>query len=160
MWELENRNNFEVTTWTIAWKYSRQNYKWKPRMVWQSDRACWISRCWYESKCIDYEVNINAGRLFNEYGISYQNKRCHDGRKVSLTYEQRDDVWRLCRCFRRWQNYRHYRRRPTQRKFLQGAGGFFQKSLSCSSESAKLSLQVAFLIAPLSKVFLRYSWQE
>lgn len=34
----------------------------------------------------------------------------------------------MCRCFRRWQNHRHYRRRPTQRKFLPGAGGFFQKA--------------------------------
>ena len=37
------------------------------------------------------KLNINAGRLFNDYGIRYQNKRCHDGRKVSLTFEQRDD---------------------------------------------------------------------
>ena len=38
------------------------------------------------------KLNVNAGRLYNEYGIRYENKRCHDGRKVTLTYEQRDDV--------------------------------------------------------------------
>ena len=38
------------------------------------------------------KLNINAGRLYNEYGIRYENKRCHDGRKVTLTYEQRDDM--------------------------------------------------------------------
>ena len=27
-----------------------------------------------------------AGRLFNEYGIYYENKRCHDGRKVRLQF--------------------------------------------------------------------------
>ena len=45
-----------------------------------------------KANALTMKLNINAGRLFNEYGINYQNKRCHDGRKVSLTYEQRDDV--------------------------------------------------------------------
>lgn len=31
------------------------------------------------------KLNINAGRLFNEYGIRYENSRGHDGRKVRLT---------------------------------------------------------------------------
>ena len=34
------------------------------------------------------KLNINAGRLYNEYGICYENKRCHDGRKVRLYLEQ------------------------------------------------------------------------
>ncbi|HBI74435.1 MAG: helicase RepA family protein [Parabacteroides sp.] len=34
------------------------------------------------------KLNINAGRLFNEYGIRYENSRGHDGRKVSLHFEQ------------------------------------------------------------------------
>lgn len=38
------------------------------------------------------KLNINAGHLYNEYGIRYENKRCHDGRKVTLIYEQRDDM--------------------------------------------------------------------
>ena len=45
-----------------------------------------------KANALTMKLNINAGRLFNKYGISYQNKRCHDGRKVSLIYEQRDDV--------------------------------------------------------------------
>ena len=45
-----------------------------------------------KANTLTMKLNINAGRLFNEYGINYQNKRCHDGRKVSLNYEQRDDV--------------------------------------------------------------------
>ena len=58
--------------------------------------------------CITIPGRIDR-KFFHAYGISYQNKRCHDGRKVNLNYEQRDDVCRLCRCFRRWQNYRHDR---------------------------------------------------
>ena len=45
-----------------------------------------------KANALTMKLNINAGRLFDEYGIRYQNKRCHDGRKVSLIYEQRDDV--------------------------------------------------------------------
>ncbi len=35
------------------------------------------------------KLNVNAGRLFNEYGIRYENKRCHGGRRVTL---RRDDA--------------------------------------------------------------------
>lgn len=45
-----------------------------------------------KANALTMKLNINAGRLFDEYGIRYHNKRCHDGRKVSLIYEQRDDV--------------------------------------------------------------------
>ena len=41
--------------------------------------------------CITIPGRIDR-KFFHEYGISYQNERCHDGRKVSLIYEQRDDV--------------------------------------------------------------------
>lgn len=34
------------------------------------------------------KLNVNAGRLYNEYGICYENKRSHDGRKVRLYLEQ------------------------------------------------------------------------
>ncbi len=37
-----------------------------------------------KANVLTMKLNINAGRLFNEYGISYENKRCHDGRKVRL----------------------------------------------------------------------------
>lgn len=30
-------------------------------------------------------LNVNAGRLFNEYGIQYENTRTHAGRKITLT---------------------------------------------------------------------------
>ena len=45
-----------------------------------------------KANALTMKLNINAGRLFNEYGIRYQNKRCHDGRRVSLAFEQRDDA--------------------------------------------------------------------
>ena len=30
-------------------------------------------------------LNVNAERLFNEYGIAFESKRTHDGRLVTLT---------------------------------------------------------------------------
>lgn len=41
-----------------------------------------------KANALTMKLNINAGRLFNEYGIRYQNKRCHDGRRVRLHLEQ------------------------------------------------------------------------
>jgi len=37
-----------------------------------------------KANALSMKLNVNAGRLFNEYGICYENKRCHDGRKVRL----------------------------------------------------------------------------
>lgn len=34
------------------------------------------------------KLNVNAGKLFNEYGIRYENKRTHNGRLVRLSLEQ------------------------------------------------------------------------
>lgn len=34
------------------------------------------------------KLNVNAGRLLREYGIRYENRRCHAGRKVKLSLEQ------------------------------------------------------------------------
>ena len=37
-------------------------------------------------------LNVNAGRLLQEYGIQYWNKRSHAGRLVGLRLAQRDDA--------------------------------------------------------------------
>lgn len=41
-----------------------------------------------KANALTMKLNINAGRLYNEYGIRYENKRSHDGRKVRLYFEQ------------------------------------------------------------------------
>lgn len=41
-----------------------------------------------KANALTMKLNINAGRLYNEYGIRYENKRCNDGRKVRLYLEQ------------------------------------------------------------------------
>ncbi len=45
-----------------------------------------------KANALTLKLNVNAGRLYHEYGIRYENKRCHDGRRVTLTCEQRDDA--------------------------------------------------------------------
>lgn len=41
-----------------------------------------------KANALTMKLNVNAGRLYNEYGIRYENKRSHDGRKVKLYLEQ------------------------------------------------------------------------
>lgn len=43
-----------------------------------------------KANVLTLKLNVNAGRLFEEHGIRYENKRCHDGRKVKLTLERVD----------------------------------------------------------------------
>ena len=38
------------------------------------------------------KLNVNAGRLLQEYGIVYWNKRYHTGRQIALMLQRRDDV--------------------------------------------------------------------
>lgn len=43
-----------------------------------------------KANVLTLKLNVNAGRLFEEHGVRYENKRCHDGRKVKLTLERVD----------------------------------------------------------------------
>ncbi len=45
-----------------------------------------------KANALSLKLNVNAGRLLNEYGIRYESKRSHDGRKIRLSYVKRDDV--------------------------------------------------------------------
>lgn len=45
-----------------------------------------------KANALSMKLNVNAGRLFNEYSIVYENKRCHEGRKIRLYLAKRDDA--------------------------------------------------------------------
>ena len=45
-----------------------------------------------KANALTQKLNVNAGRLLQEYGIQYWNKRSHAGRLVGLRLSQRDDV--------------------------------------------------------------------
>ena len=94
VWELEKT---ETELWkqlpdplleTIADKITRENSEWKGTPTELVD----FLGADIKANALTMKLNINAGRLFNEYGICYENKRCHDGRRVSLALEQRDDA--------------------------------------------------------------------
>ncbi len=94
IWELEKT---ETELWkqppdplleNIADKITRENSEWKGTPTELVD----FLGVDMKANALTMKLNINAGRLFNEYGIHYQNKRCHDGRRVSLALEQRDDA--------------------------------------------------------------------
>ena len=38
------------------------------------------------------KLNINVGKLYNEFGIKYDNRRSHNGRIITLINEKRDDA--------------------------------------------------------------------
>ncbi|HZJ78750.1 MAG TPA: helicase RepA family protein [Clostridia bacterium] len=94
---------------TLAWDLERAETElWKapPEPLLEAiakvitvDNSEWIGS---PSELVDYlgvdlkanvltlRLNVNAGRLFEEYGIRYENKRYHDGRQVKLTFERVD----------------------------------------------------------------------
>ena len=45
-----------------------------------------------KANALTQKLNVNAGRLFQEYGIQYWNKRTHAGRQVGLRLPPRDDA--------------------------------------------------------------------
>ena len=94
VWELEKT---ETELWkqppdplleNITDKITRENSEWQGTPTELVD----FLGVDMKANALTMKLNINAGRLFNEYGIRYQNKRCHDGRRVSLALEQRDDA--------------------------------------------------------------------
>lgn len=68
----------------IAEKITIENPSWKGT---PTELTEWLAVD-MKANALTMKLNINAGRLYNEYGIRYENKRCHDGRKVKLYLEQ------------------------------------------------------------------------
>ena len=90
LWELEQVE-------TELWKEPPEPIIEKVAALINSDNAEWcgsptelveVLGVDMKANALSMKLNVNAGRLFNEYGICYENKRCHDGRKVRLYLEQ------------------------------------------------------------------------
>ena len=88
LWELE-------TAETELWKEPPEPLLEKVAEFITADNAVWcgtptelveVLGVDMKANTLSMKLNINAGRLFNEYGIYYENKRCHDGRKVRLQF--------------------------------------------------------------------------
>lgn len=96
---------------TLAWELDRTETElWKappePLLEEVAKRVTADCPCWVggptelvvflgvdmKANALSLKLNVNAGRLLEEYGIRYESKRCHDGRKVRLTFVKRDDA--------------------------------------------------------------------
>lgn len=90
VWDLERT---ETELWKeppepllelIAEKITADNSSWEGT---PTALAKWLAVD-LKPNALTMKLNVNAGRLYNEYGIRYENKRSHDGRKVKLYHEQ------------------------------------------------------------------------
>ncbi len=96
---------------TLAWELSEKETElWKappePLLEEVAERINTDNPCWMGSptelvvflgvdmkaNALSLRLNVNARRLLDEYGIHYESKRSHDGRKVRLTFVKRDDA--------------------------------------------------------------------
>ncbi len=96
---------------TLAWELSEKETElWKapPEPLLDevaerinADLPCWVGSPTelviflgvdMKANALSLRLNVNARRLLDEYGIHYESKRSHDGRKVRLTFVKRDDV--------------------------------------------------------------------
>ncbi len=96
---------------TLAWELSEKETElWKappePLLAEVAERINTDHPCWVGSptelvvflgvdmkaNALSLRLNVNARRLLDEYGIHYESKRSHDGRKVRLTFVKRDDA--------------------------------------------------------------------
>ena len=96
---------------TLAWELDRAETElWKepPEPLLEevaerinADLPCWVGSPTelvvflgvdMKANALSLRLNVNARRLLDEYGISYESKRSHDGRKVKLTFVKRDDA--------------------------------------------------------------------
>lgn len=86
LWELEKAE-------TELWKLSPEPLLEKVATFISADNAEWcgsptelveVLSVDMKANALSMKLNINAGRLFNEYGICYENKRSHEGRRIRL----------------------------------------------------------------------------
>lgn len=87
-WEFENA---ETELWKeppepILEELSKRFTKEKGEWIGTPTELVNLLNCDIKPNVLTLKLNINAGRLLNEYGIKYESKRCHSGRKIRLSY--------------------------------------------------------------------------
>lgn len=90
LWELERTENElwkeppEPILETIAEFINESNTEWSGSPT----ELVEVLKVDMKANTLSMKLNVNAGRLLNDYSIHYENKRCHDGRKISLYLEK------------------------------------------------------------------------
>ncbi len=94
IWELERT---ETELWkeppepllqVISQKFSESSPAWQGS---PTELVSWLGVN-MKPNALSLKLNINAARLFNEYGIRYSNRHTHSGRVITLYLEQQAEV--------------------------------------------------------------------
>ena len=94
IWELERT---ETELWkeppepllqVISQKFSESSPAWQGS---PTELVSWLGVD-MKPNALSLKLNINAARLFNEYGIRYSNRHTHSGRVITLHLEQQAEV--------------------------------------------------------------------
>ena len=94
IWELERT---ETELWkeppepllqVISQKFSESSSAWQGS---PTELVSWLGVD-MKPNALSLKLNINAARLFNEYGIRYSNRHTHSGRVITLHLEQQSEV--------------------------------------------------------------------
>ena len=94
IWELERT---ETELWkeppepllqVISQKFSESSPAWQGS---PTELVSWLGVD-MKPNALSLKLNINAARLFNEYGIRYSNRHTHSGRVITLHLEQQSEV--------------------------------------------------------------------
>lgn len=94
IWELERT---ETELWkeppepllqVISQKFSESSSAWQGS---PTELVSWLGVD-MKPNALSLKLNINAARLFNEYGIRYSNRHTHSGRVITLHLEQQSKV--------------------------------------------------------------------
>ena len=94
IWELERT---ETELWkeppepllqVLSQKFSESSPAWQGS---PTELVSWLGVD-MKPNALSLKLNINAARLFNEYGIRYSNRHTHSGRVITLHLEQQSEV--------------------------------------------------------------------
>lgn len=90
VWNLKNA---ETELWkappdpileSISQMLTDENPTWEGTATELADKLNWEQ----QPNLLSRKLNVNAGRLYNEYNIRYTNNHLHEGRKITLTREK------------------------------------------------------------------------
>ncbi|MEE1173598.1 MAG: helicase RepA family protein [Ruminococcus sp.] len=94
IWELERtetelwKEPLEPLLQVISQKFSESSPAWQGS---PTELVSWLGVD-MKPNALSLKLNINAARLFNEYGIRYSNRHTHSGRVITLHLEQQSEV--------------------------------------------------------------------
>ncbi|WP_293974992.1 helicase RepA family protein [uncultured Ruminococcus sp.] len=94
IWELERtetelwKESPEPLLQVISQKFSESSPAWQGS---PTELVSWLGVD-MKPNALSLKLNINAARLFNEYGIRYSNRHTHSGRVITLHREQQAEV--------------------------------------------------------------------